>query len=151
MLPGKLAFTLSGIEKPCHSPLSSICGFCTQLQSDADIADIKKARTLLKSVTSTNPNHAPGWIAAARLEELAGTVWRAVAAALTLFSLFPILSMKCMTVYLLVYSEKFCCALCLWSRKAAVSTRTDISWVPAVPKKRRRLVGGRQAREAPQR
>ncbi|CDJ63352.1 LOW QUALITY PROTEIN: U5 snRNP-associated 102 kDa protein, putative [Eimeria necatrix] len=43
-----------------------------QLQSDADIADIKKARTLLKSVTSTNPNHAPGWIAAARLEELAG-------------------------------------------------------------------------------
>ncbi|XP_026191354.1 pre-mRNA-processing factor 6 [Cyclospora cayetanensis] len=43
-----------------------------QLQSDADIADIKKARTLLKSVISTNPNHAPGWIAAARLEELAG-------------------------------------------------------------------------------
>ncbi|KAL8271947.1 hypothetical protein Esti_004071 [Eimeria stiedai] len=43
-----------------------------QLQSDADIADIKKARTLLKSVISTNPSHAPGWIAAARLEELAG-------------------------------------------------------------------------------
>lgn len=46
-----------------------------QLQSDADIADIKKARTLLKSVISTNPNHAPGWIAAARLEELAGTTF----------------------------------------------------------------------------
>ncbi|EPT29991.1 putative U5 snRNP-associated subunit [Toxoplasma gondii TgCatPRC2] len=43
-----------------------------QLQSDADVADIKKARTLLKSVTATNPHHAPGWIAAARLEELAG-------------------------------------------------------------------------------
>ncbi|OXB72732.1 UNVERIFIED_CONTAM: hypothetical protein H355_012073 [Colinus virginianus] len=43
-----------------------------QLQSAADVADIKKARTLLKSVITTNPSHAPGWIAAARLEELAG-------------------------------------------------------------------------------
>ena len=31
-----------------------------------------KARLLLKSVTSTNPGHGPGWIAAARLEEVAG-------------------------------------------------------------------------------
>ncbi|GAO49931.1 hypothetical protein SAICODRAFT_97686 [Saitoella complicata NRRL Y-17804] len=43
-----------------------------QLKSDAEIGDIKKARLLLKSVISTNPKHAPGWIAAARLEELAG-------------------------------------------------------------------------------
>lgn len=42
------------------------------LKSDAEISDIKKARTLLKSVTLTNPKHAPGWIAAARLEEFAG-------------------------------------------------------------------------------
>ncbi|GFH06286.1 TPR_REGION domain-containing protein [Haematococcus lacustris] len=42
------------------------------LKSDADIADIKKARLLLKSVIQTNPNHAPGWVAIARLEELAG-------------------------------------------------------------------------------
>ncbi|GAX76424.1 hypothetical protein CEUSTIGMA_g3869.t1 [Chlamydomonas eustigma] len=42
------------------------------LRSDADIADIKKARLLLKSVTQTNPHHAPGWIAIVRLEELAG-------------------------------------------------------------------------------
>ncbi|ORM39405.1 Protein STABILIZED1 [Babesia sp. Xinjiang] len=42
------------------------------IKSDSDIADIKKARTLLKSVIATNPNHAPGWIAAARVEELAG-------------------------------------------------------------------------------
>ena len=30
------------------------------LRSDADIADIKKARLLLKSVTQTNPHHPPG-------------------------------------------------------------------------------------------
>ena len=42
------------------------------LKSDTEISDIKKAKTLLKSVTMTNPKHAPGWIAAARLEEFAG-------------------------------------------------------------------------------
>ena len=42
------------------------------LKSDAEISDIKKARPLLRSVTLTNPKHAPGWIAAARLEEFAG-------------------------------------------------------------------------------
>lgn len=52
-------------------------GYLTDLSSviiktDAEISDIKKARTLLRSVISTNPNHAPGWIAAARLEEVAG-------------------------------------------------------------------------------
>ena len=41
-----------------------------KISSDAEISDIKKARLLLKSVTNTNPKHAPGWIAAARLEEL---------------------------------------------------------------------------------
>ena len=39
-----------------------------KLSSDAEIGDIKRARTLLKSVTNTNPKHAPGWVAAARLE-----------------------------------------------------------------------------------
>ena len=48
--------------------------FCAQVSSDAEIGDIKRARTLLKSVISTNPRHAPGWVAAARLEELAGKV-----------------------------------------------------------------------------
>jgi pre-mRNA-processing factor 6 len=42
------------------------------IKSDADISDYKKARTLLKSVITTNPKHAPGWIAAARLEEIMG-------------------------------------------------------------------------------
>ena len=48
-----------------------------QIKSDADISDIKKARTLLSSVTSTNPNHAPGWIAAARVEKIAGKMAQA--------------------------------------------------------------------------
>ncbi|KAK7262264.1 hypothetical protein RJT34_29830 [Clitoria ternatea] len=43
-----------------------------KITSDAEISDFKKARLLLRSVTQTNPKHAPGWIAAARLEELAG-------------------------------------------------------------------------------
>jgi pre-mRNA-processing factor 6 len=53
-------------------------GYLTSLNSrlpigmDIDIGDIKKARLLLKSVIETNPSHAPGWIAAARLEELDG-------------------------------------------------------------------------------
>ncbi|KAL6211299.1 hypothetical protein ACLB2K_016526 [Fragaria x ananassa] len=54
-------------------------GYLTDLKSmkitsDAEISDIKKARLLLKSVTQTNPNHPPGWIAAARLEEVAGKI-----------------------------------------------------------------------------
>lgn len=43
-----------------------------KINSAAEISDIKKARLLLKSVINTNPKHAPGWIAAARLEEIAG-------------------------------------------------------------------------------
>ena len=43
-----------------------------KINSAAEISDIKKARLLLKSVINTNPKHAPGWIAAAGLEEIAG-------------------------------------------------------------------------------
>ena len=51
-------------------------GYLTDLssvavKSDAEISDIKKARMLLRSVITTNPKHGPGWIAAARLEEVA--------------------------------------------------------------------------------
>ena len=48
-----------------------------KVSSDAEISDIKKARLLLKSVINTNPKHAPGWIAAARLEEVAGKLAQA--------------------------------------------------------------------------
>lgn len=43
-----------------------------KVSSDAEISDIQKARVLLRSVIQTNPKHAPGWIAIARLEEAAG-------------------------------------------------------------------------------
>lgn len=43
-----------------------------KINSEAEIGDIKKARLLLQSVRQTNPKHAPGWIASARLEEVAG-------------------------------------------------------------------------------
>ena len=51
-------------------------GYLTSLASrapaiTADVGDISKARLLLKSVRDTNPQHGPGWIAAARVEEAA--------------------------------------------------------------------------------
>lgn len=48
-----------------------------KITSDAEIGDIKKARTLLNSVTTTNPKHGAGWIAAARVEEYAGKMLQA--------------------------------------------------------------------------
>lgn len=41
---------------------------------EVEIGDIKRVRVLLESVTRTNPKHAPGWIAIALLEELAGKI-----------------------------------------------------------------------------
>ena len=57
-------------------------GYLTDLNSirvntDAEVTDIKKAETLLQSVTSTNPKHAPGWVAAARVQEFAGRLVQA--------------------------------------------------------------------------
>lgn len=41
-------------------------------EGEAQIGDIKRVRSLLESVIKTNPKHGPAWIAAARLEEVAG-------------------------------------------------------------------------------
>ena len=38
----------------------------------ADIAEVKKARLLFKSITKADPNNPTGWLAAARLEEVSG-------------------------------------------------------------------------------
>ncbi|KAI0441347.1 PRP1 splicing factor [Xylaria telfairii] len=43
-------------------------------ESAAQVGDINRVRELLESVIKTNPNNAPGWIAAARVEELAGKI-----------------------------------------------------------------------------
>lgn len=56
-------------------------GYMTSLTpavaGQAEYGDIKKARVLLKSATSSNPGHAPSWIALARLEEAAGRLEKA--------------------------------------------------------------------------
>ncbi|MEN2497970.1 MAG: Pre-mRNA-processing factor 6 [Marteilia pararefringens] len=57
-------------------------GYLTSLQSavpqySGSIDDVKKARMLLKSVIDTNPKHAPGWIASARVEEVTGKLQQA--------------------------------------------------------------------------
>ncbi|KAJ2725130.1 U4/U6 x U5 tri-snRNP complex subunit Prp1 [Coemansia sp. Benny D115] len=52
-------------------------GYLTSLGSlggaakTAEIGDLERARELLRSVTQANPHHAPAWIAAARVEEMA--------------------------------------------------------------------------------
>lgn len=42
------------------------------LKTEAEIGDIKRARMLFDSLVKSNPKHAPGWIAAACVEEHAG-------------------------------------------------------------------------------
>ncbi|GAA5939006.1 hypothetical protein JCM1841_001557 [Sporobolomyces salmonicolor] len=42
------------------------------LKTSSEIGDIKRARALLQSLIKTNPKHAPGWVAAAWLENVAG-------------------------------------------------------------------------------
>lgn len=55
-------------------------GYLTSLNNSetksggAEVGDVKRVRALLESVTKTNPKHAPGWIALARLEEVAGRI-----------------------------------------------------------------------------
>jgi len=43
-----------------------------KVNSASDIADIKKARLLMKSIINTNPKNVAGWIGAARIEEMDG-------------------------------------------------------------------------------
>jgi pre-mRNA-processing factor 6 len=55
-------------------------GYLTSLDSvsssvgQVSVGDVEHARKLLKSAVQSNLNHAPGWIAAARVEELAGKI-----------------------------------------------------------------------------
>ncbi|KAJ2742774.1 U4/U6 x U5 tri-snRNP complex subunit Prp1 [Coemansia sp. BCRC 34301] len=56
--------------------IADTAGYLTSLSSteplaNGGIGDVARARRLLKSVTQANPTHASGWIAAARLEEIA--------------------------------------------------------------------------------
>lgn len=54
-------------------------GYLTSLNKssnmgEAQVGDVNRVRTLLASVIKTNPKHGPGWVAAARLEEVAGKI-----------------------------------------------------------------------------
>ncbi|KAF3903569.1 hypothetical protein AA313_de0202646 [Arthrobotrys entomopaga] len=49
--------------------LTSLNNSVIQSITEQEVGDIKRVRSLLDSVVKTNPKHAPGWIAAARLEE----------------------------------------------------------------------------------
>lgn len=51
--------------------LTSLATSTAASATTANVADLQKARLLLQSVRSTNPKHAAGWIAAARVEEAA--------------------------------------------------------------------------------
>lgn len=54
-------------------PKGYLSGLTSQIhKTDAEIGDIKRARALLQSLIKTNPKHAPGWVAAAWLENVAG-------------------------------------------------------------------------------
>ena len=44
------------------------------LKSEAEIGGIKRARMLFDPLAQSNPKYAPGWVAAARVEEHAGRI-----------------------------------------------------------------------------
>ncbi|KAH6867673.1 pre-mRNA splicing factor prp1 [Coprinopsis sp. MPI-PUGE-AT-0042] len=82
----KLDQLSSSAATPVSGLLSSIDpkGYLTSLdtlssthKSSAEIGDIKRARMLFDSLVKSNPKRAPGWIAAARLEEHAGRLAKA--------------------------------------------------------------------------
>ncbi|KAF9488949.1 hypothetical protein BDN71DRAFT_1456719 [Pleurotus eryngii] len=52
--------------------LTSLDSASAMLKTSAEIGDIKQARMLFDSLIKSNPKHAPGWIAAACLEEHTG-------------------------------------------------------------------------------
>lgn len=44
----------------------------SQLVGGMEISELQRAREMMKSLTSSNPTHSPGWIASARIEEISG-------------------------------------------------------------------------------
>ena len=61
--------TTTSVDKDGY--LTSLATSTAAAATNANVADLQKARLLLQSVRSTNPKHAAGWIAAARVEEAA--------------------------------------------------------------------------------
>lgn len=81
VLKSRLEQASQGTESVVGSSTSiDAQGYLTNLnkvqmsEAQAQVGDINRVRELLQSVVKTNPNNALGWIAAARLEELAGKI-----------------------------------------------------------------------------
>lgn len=72
----RMADTGTATSVDPHGYLTSLSTLQTSSVA-VNVADVNKARLLLKSVRDTNPKHAPGWIAAARVEEAAGKILQA--------------------------------------------------------------------------
>ncbi|GAA5881181.1 hypothetical protein JCM16303_004830 [Sporobolomyces ruberrimus] len=69
---GAGANALGGLSSTVD-PKGYLTGLDSQmLKTSSEIGDIKRARALLQSLIKTNPKHAPGWVAAAWLENVAG-------------------------------------------------------------------------------
>ncbi|GAA5937627.1 U4/U6-U5 snRNP complex subunit PRP6 [Sporobolomyces koalae] len=69
---GAGANALGGLSSTID-PKGYLTGLDSQmLKTSSEIGDIKRARALLQSLIKTNPKHAPGWVAAAWLENVAG-------------------------------------------------------------------------------
>eukprot|EP01054_Gregarina_sp_Poly1_P010641 Gregarina_sp_Poly_1__10640@NODE_79_length_15751_cov_81_561464_g67_i0_p2_GENE_NODE_79_length_15751_cov_81_561464_g67_i0NODE_79_length_15751_cov_81_561464_g67_i0_p2_ORF_typecomplete_len1003_score189_42PRP1_N/PF06424_12/7_2e43TPR_15/PF13429_6/3_4e03TPR_15/PF13429_6/3_1e05TPR_15/PF13429_6/0_00085TPR_15/PF13429_6/2_8e09TPR_15/PF13429_6/5_9e06TPR_15/PF13429_6/1_6e05Suf/PF05843_14/0_0032Suf/PF05843_14/0_0024Suf/PF05843_14/0_049Suf/PF05843_14/7_1e07Suf/PF05843_14/5_8e10Suf/PF05843_14/6ChAPs/PF09295_10/0 len=75
----------SVVETPMtHQSVVDPKGYLTALNSlkgnvtGMDLDNLSKARSLMKSITQTNPKDPPGWIAYARLEERAGRMKQAL-------------------------------------------------------------------------
>ncbi|KAL9058362.1 MAG: hypothetical protein Q9162_001817 [Coniocarpon cinnabarinum] len=78
VLQVRLDQAASGTETSTAGTSTSVDakGYLTSLNNaaggDFQVGDVNRVRSLLDSVTKTNPKHAPGWVAAARLEAIAG-------------------------------------------------------------------------------
>jgi hypothetical protein len=65
---------------PISIPCDKLCSryghweLWLQVTSAAEVQDIKRVRTLMKSMVTSNPSNARGWIAYTRLEEVTGNL-----------------------------------------------------------------------------
>jgi len=74
-----LELSLDKTEDPASTGPLNASDYLAQMDGGAntfagDIAEVKKARLLFKSITRSDPTNATGWLAAARLEEVVGNI-----------------------------------------------------------------------------
>ena len=82
LLASRLENARSGTETSIAPSSVDVQGYVTSLDAEktrqvGSEQDVKRARQLLESVVKSNPQQAEGWIALARLEEVAGKIVKA--------------------------------------------------------------------------